>query len=423
MKYVELDQRSDVWFKWREKGITATEAVAISGHSEFATPWRVWAEKTGRVLPPDLSGNPYVQYGIEHEDEVRNLFMVKHEDVVMPACGEWDQNPVFRASFDGLNSQGEPVEIKCPGESTLEDVLARGLSSDAYQMYQWQGAWPGVGAAVAGGLRMTDPDGGRLDTMRQELETITAENEGLTAQVEALRTETAEQKALPEAIQKQKDEGFRLLGELERQIRAGESDKRIAYLTFDDGPYDNTTDAILDILKEKGVHATFFLRHRPDHVAQIQREIREGHTLANHSYSHKIKAVYQSADSCIKEIRDQQKWLTETVGVTPEIYRFPGGSPTAGNKKQAIAAALAADGLGYVDWNCYTGDGLPGVLTTEKAYQNAVSSVGEQKIVVMLMHDYSAATLEALPDIIDTLKAKGYMMMPLFRESVMIRSA
>ena len=41
----------------------------------------------------------------------------------------------------------------------------------------------------------------------------------------------------------------------------------------------------------------------------------------------------------------------------------------------------------------------------------------------MLMHDYSAATLEALPDIIDTLKAKGYMMMPRFRESVMIRSA
>ena len=211
--------------------------------------------------------------------------------------------------------------------------------------------------------------------------------------------------------------------ELEQQIKAGESDKKIAYLTFDDGPYDNTTDAILDILKEKDVHATFFLRHRPDHVAQIQREIREGHTLANHSYSHKIKAVYQSADSCIKEIRDQQKWLTETVGVTPEIYRFPGGSPTAGNKKQAIAAALAADGLGYVDWNCYTGDGLPGVLTTEKAYQNAISSVGEQKIVVMLMHDYSTATLEALPDIIDTLKAKGYIMMPLFRESVMIRSA
>ena len=194
-------------------------------------------------------------------------------------------------------------------------------------------------------------------------------------------------------------------------------------LTFDDGPYDNTTAAILDILKEKGVHATFFLRSRPDHVAEIRREIREGHSIANHSYSHKIRAVYESAASCIREIRDQQAWLTETVGVTPEIYRFPGGSPTAGKNKAAIAAALAADGLGYVDWNCYTGDGLPGELTAEKAYRTAISTVGDQKIVVMLMHDYSAATLAALPDIIDTLKAEGYLMMPLFKDSVMIRWA
>ena len=43
--------------------------------------------------------------------------------------------------------------------------------------------------------------------------------------------------------------------------------------------------------------------------------------------------------------------------------------------------------------------------------------------MVMLMHDYSTATLEALPEIIDTLKAEGYLLMPLFRESVMIRSA
>ena len=41
----------------------------------------------------------------------------------------------------------------------------------------------------------------------------------------------------------------------------------------------------------------------------------------------------------------------------------------------------------------------------------------------MLMHDYSAATLAALPDIIDTLKAEGYLMMPLFKDSVMIRWA
>lgn len=280
-----------------------------------------------------------------------------------------------------------------------------------------------ITSAVAVGVRMTTPGKDKLQAMQEEWQTLTAEKEALTGEIQGLKAAVAEQKDLPQAIQRQKEEGFRQLGELEQKIKAGESTQKIAYLTFDDGPYDNTTEAILDVLKEKEVHATFFLRHRPDHVAQIRREIREGHTLANHSYSHKIKAVYQSADSCIREIRDQQEWLTETVGVTPQIYRFPGGSPTAGSKKQTIAAALAADGLGYVDWNCATGDGLPGVLTTEKAYQNAISSVGEQKIVVMLMHDYSTATLEALPEIIDTLKAEGYLLMPLFRESVMIRSA
>ena len=280
-----------------------------------------------------------------------------------------------------------------------------------------------ITSAVAVGVRMTTPGEDKLQAMQEEWQTLTAEKEALTGEIQGLKAAVAEQKDLPQAIQRQKEEGFRQLGELEQKIKAGESTQKIAYLTFDDGPYDNTTEAILDVLKEKGVHATFFLRHRPDHVAQIRREIREGHTLANHSYSHKIKAVYQSADSCIREIRDQQEWLTETVGVTPQIYRFPGGSPTAGSKKQAIAAALAADGLGSVDWNCATGDGLPGALTTEKAYQNAIGSVGEQKIVVMLMHDYSTATLEALPEIIDTLKAEGYLLMPLFRESVMIRSA
>lgn len=280
-----------------------------------------------------------------------------------------------------------------------------------------------VVAAVAVGIRMTGPDRKELEALRQELRTISIENEALTAEVQGLQAAVAQQSALPQAIEEQKAEGFRLLSALERQIKAGESDRKIAYLTFDDGPYDNTTAAILDILKEKGVHATFFLRNRPDHVAEIRREIREGHSIANHSYSHKIRAVYESAASCIREIRDQQAWLTETVGVTPEIYRFPGGSPTAGKNKAAIAAALAADGLGYVDWNCYTGDGLPGELTAEKAYRTAISTVGDQKIVVMLMHDYSAATLAALPDIIDTLKAEGYLMMPLFKDSVMIRWA
>ena len=148
-----------------------------------------------------------------------------------------------------------------------------------------------VVAAVAVGIRMTGPDRKELEALRQELQTISIENEALTAEVQGLQAAVAQQSALPQAIEEQKAEGFRLLSALERQIKAGESDRKIAYLTFDDGPYDNTTAAILDILKEKGVHATFFLRSRPDHVAEIRREIREAHSIANHSYSHKIRAV------------------------------------------------------------------------------------------------------------------------------------
>ena len=92
MFYIELDQRSDAWFSWREKGITATEAVAISGHSPYMTPWRVWAEKTGRVAPADLSKNPNVQYGISHEDEVRSLF---ENSYLRERCSQTREHPRF----------------------------------------------------------------------------------------------------------------------------------------------------------------------------------------------------------------------------------------------------------------------------------------------------------------------------------------
>lgn len=141
MILVDLEQRSEAWHLWRAAGITATQAVAVSGHSPHQTPWQVWAEKTGRVIPRDLSRNPLVNYGIAHEDEVRELFMRETNDIVLPACGECETNRIFRASFDGLNSAGEPVEIKCPGPSVLEDVMANGEQSAAYGLYRWQVQW------------------------------------------------------------------------------------------------------------------------------------------------------------------------------------------------------------------------------------------------------------------------------------------
>lgn len=135
MKFIDLEQRTDAWKAWRREGITATDSPVILGACPYKTPWRLWAEKTGRLLPPDLSGNPNVRYGIEHEDDARRIFEMRHAVCAMPACGEWDEDPVFRASFDGLTPELEPLEIKCPSPSTLEDVRMHGLASDAVRMY------------------------------------------------------------------------------------------------------------------------------------------------------------------------------------------------------------------------------------------------------------------------------------------------
>ena len=138
MKYVNLEQRSDEWLAWRRNGITATESAVILGLSHYTTKRALWAEKTGRAQPKDLSRNPIVRYGVEHEPLARALFEEEHDVCVLPACGEMDEEPVFRASFDGLTPDGEPVEIKCPTDKILESVRTGGRESEAFRYYYVQ---------------------------------------------------------------------------------------------------------------------------------------------------------------------------------------------------------------------------------------------------------------------------------------------
>lgn len=138
MHIINLDQRTDAWKAWRNKGITATDSTVILGASPYKTPWRLWAEKVGKILPPDLSKNPNVQRGVALEDEARLLFQNKHLTCVMPACAECDVDSIFRASFDGLTPLNEPVEFKCPGEKVLMEVRTEGLKAKTVQMYSVQ---------------------------------------------------------------------------------------------------------------------------------------------------------------------------------------------------------------------------------------------------------------------------------------------
>ena len=137
MKRISLNQRSDEWTTWRNGGVTATDARVLLGLDPEKSPFTLWAEKTGRMERKDLSVIPAVRYGVEHENVARELYNSRYDDLVAPCCAEYDADHRFRASFDGIDLNGNPVEFKCPlpDGNTLADVKANKENSEAYKKY------------------------------------------------------------------------------------------------------------------------------------------------------------------------------------------------------------------------------------------------------------------------------------------------
>jgi len=135
MRVVELLPRTDAWHAWRNAGITATDARVLMGTEPSRTVWQLWAEKVGLVQPPDLSRNPHVRHGVLTEPEAREAFEAHAGVMLLPVCGESDTQPILRASFDGVDDDGIPVELKCPSESVFNEVVANGEQSEQYKRY------------------------------------------------------------------------------------------------------------------------------------------------------------------------------------------------------------------------------------------------------------------------------------------------
>lgn len=190
------------------------------------------------------------------------------------------------------------------------------------------------------------------------------------------------------------------------------------YLTFDDGPSDNT-DRILDILAENDVKATFFtVGHTDDASAShYKRILREGHTLAMHSYSHKYSKVYESESAFKKDYTKISKLLRKYIGSKPLYYRFPGGSSNSVSKvpMSDLITFLEAEGVTYFDWNVASGDADKEPLTAEEIYKNVIDGVNGKDTSVVLMHDLAGkdSTVEALPRIIKKLLDEGYRILPI----------
>ena len=194
------------------------------------------------------------------------------------------------------------------------------------------------------------------------------------------------------------------------------SETKRAFLTFDDGPSDNTND-ILDILKEKNIKATFFvLGTQVEKMPEtLKRVYKEGHYIANHGYSHQYSQIYTSPESVLEEYNKCNEIVAKTIGV-PEynshLFRFPGG--LVGGKYEDIKnqanELLMKNDILHVDWNALNGDAETQTPSVEYEMQKIQETTGQKKSVVILMHDAEAkkVTVEALPQIIDYLTSQGY---------------
>ena len=207
---------------------------------------------------------------------------------------------------------------------------------------------------------------------------------------------------------------------------ANENDELKVYLTFDDGPSDNTA-AILDTLAKYNVKATFFVVGKQDDEskAMYQRIVNEGHTLGMHSYSHKYSVIYDSLDAFETDFNEIQSYLYDVTGRECRLYRFPGGSSNqvSNTDMTEFIKFLNEEQVTYFDWNVSSGDATSQAYTADELVNNVMSDVVKYKTSVVLMHDSNTkgTTVEALGPMIEALQGMGAQILPIDDNTTLVQ--
>src|ERR1051326_3467506 len=172
-------------------------------------------------------------------------------------------------------------------------------------------------------------------------------------------------------------------------------------LTFDDGPNQKLTPRLLDLLAEHHIHVTFFVvgENVAEHPEILQRAVREGHEIGNHSWSHP-NLVKISDESVRSQIQRTEEAITNAIGSRPTLFRPPYGSVTPHQKH------IIYDELGYeiilwevdpLDWK----NPGPDVVSSRILKETHPGSI-------ILAHDIHAQTIQAMPQTLTELQAKGF---------------
>jgi len=209
--------------------------------------------------------------------------------------------------------------------------------------------------------------------------------------------------------------------ELDSKYESIEKDSSIkkAYLTFDDGP-SNNTKKILDILDANDVKATFFVMYHEGCDDLYKEIVARGHQIALHTYTHNYEGIYASEEAYFNDLNKIHDYVKNITGVDSKIIRFPGGSSNMVSKKycQGLMTKLVNEvskkGYKYYDWNADSTDASGNGVPVSKLLEG-ISNSSDTKDNCVLMHDTDAkgTTVEALPEIIKHFKDRGYKCIPI----------
>ena len=179
-------------------------------------------------------------------------------------------------------------------------------------------------------------------------------------------------------------------------------EKKVIALTFDDGPWPNTTAKVLDILKKNRIKSTFFVvgqnvKNYPDLTKQI---VADGHIIANHTWHHWYHQM--NAQAAAYEVANTTDIIYQTTGVRTSLFRPPGGIMNNG-----VAAYAKNNKYAVIMWSADSMDySRPAVPRLMNNIFREAKPGG-----IVLMHDGGgdrSHTVKALPEIISRFRKQGY---------------
>lgn len=179
-------------------------------------------------------------------------------------------------------------------------------------------------------------------------------------------------------------------------------EKKVIALTFDDGPWPNTTAKVLDILKKNRIKSTFFVvgqnvKNYPDLTKQI---VADGHIIANHTWHHWYHQM--NAQAAAYEVANTGDIIYQTTGVRTSLFRPPGGIMNNG-----VAAYAKNNKYAVIMWSADSMDySRPAVPRLMNNIFREAKPGG-----IVLMHDGGgdrSHTVKALPEIISRFRKQGY---------------